>query len=137
MDSSKKQHIGLRIKERREELGMTQEELSKKLGYKSRSTINKIEMGINDIPQSKIERFAQALEVPPIVLMGWDYPIPKKNDPDYLPNFNNTRLRQGPPEIVKNMLRELEEQTKTMEDKDIEELVNYAKYIKSKKKKDE
>ena len=32
-----------RIKERRESLGMSQEELAKKLGYKSRSTINKIE----------------------------------------------------------------------------------------------
>ena len=31
-----------RIKARREELGMSQEELATKLGYKSRSTINKI-----------------------------------------------------------------------------------------------
>ena len=36
-----------RIKARREELGMSQEELATKLGYKSRSTINKIEMGKN------------------------------------------------------------------------------------------
>ncbi len=33
---------------------MSQEELATKLGYKSRSTINKIEMGKNDITQSKI-----------------------------------------------------------------------------------
>ena len=32
-----------RIKARREKLGMSQEELATKLGYKSRSTINKIE----------------------------------------------------------------------------------------------
>ena len=43
-----------RIKARREKLGMSQEELATKLGYKSRSTINKIEMGKNDITQSKI-----------------------------------------------------------------------------------
>ena len=40
-----------RIKARREKLGMSQEELATKLGYKSRSTINKIEMGKNDINQ--------------------------------------------------------------------------------------
>ena len=50
-----------RIKARREELGMSQEELATKLGYKSRSTINKIEMGKNDITQSKIIAFALSL----------------------------------------------------------------------------
>ena len=35
--------IGDRIKARRESLKMTQEELALKMGYKSRSTINKIE----------------------------------------------------------------------------------------------
>lgn len=35
--------IGQRIKVRREELNMSQEELAKRIGYKSRSSINKIE----------------------------------------------------------------------------------------------
>lgn len=64
--------IGSNIKKRREELGLTQEELAKKLGYKSKSTINKIEMGINDINQTKIITFANVLEVPPSFLMGWE-----------------------------------------------------------------
>ena len=42
-----------RIKLRREQLEITQDELAKKIGYTSRSTINKIELGKNDIPQSK------------------------------------------------------------------------------------
>lgn len=50
-----------RIKARREELEMSQEELAKILGYKSRSTIAKIEAGENDITQSKIVAFAKAL----------------------------------------------------------------------------
>ena len=50
-----------RIRKRREELGLSQEELAQKMGYKSRSSINKIEMGENDIPQSKIVQFARAL----------------------------------------------------------------------------
>ncbi|MDY3972993.1 MAG: LexA family transcriptional regulator [Clostridia bacterium] len=61
-----------KIKARREELGMSQEELATKLGYKSRSTINKIEMGKNDITQSKIKAFAEALQTTPGYLMGYD-----------------------------------------------------------------
>lgn len=60
-----------RIKQRREELGMSQDELAKKLGYKSRSTIAKIEKGENDITQSKIAAFADALQTTPSYLMGW------------------------------------------------------------------
>ena len=66
------EHIGLRIKARREELGITQEELARRLGYKSKSTINKIEMGINDISQKKIVLFAKALETTNAYLMSWD-----------------------------------------------------------------
>lgn len=60
-----------RIKSRREELHMSQDELAKKLGYKSRSSIQKIEKGENDIPQSKIIAFASALITTPEYLMGW------------------------------------------------------------------
>lgn len=66
--------IGKRIKARREEVGLTQEELAIRLGYKSKSTINKIEMGINDINQTKIVAFANALNTTPAHLMGWDDP---------------------------------------------------------------
>lgn len=61
-----------RIKLRRTELNMSQEELAFKLGYKSRSSINKIEMGDNDIPQSKILAFANALDTTPSYLLGID-----------------------------------------------------------------
>ncbi len=60
-----------RIKRRREELNLSQEELASKLGYKSRSSINKIEMGLSDIPFSKIKDFAMALETTPAYIMGW------------------------------------------------------------------
>ena len=61
-----------RIKKRRIELGMSQQQLADKVGYKSRSAINKIEMGLRDINESKIMAFAQALNVTPSYLMGWD-----------------------------------------------------------------
>lgn len=63
--------IGNNISRIRRELGLTQEDLAKLMGYKSKSTINKIELGINDIPQSKIVQFAQVLGTTPAELMGW------------------------------------------------------------------
>lgn len=63
--------IGKRIRTRRKELGMTQEELALKLGYKSKTTIAKIENGTNDIVQSKVIEFAHVLETTPAYLMGW------------------------------------------------------------------
>ena len=77
--------IGSKIKKRREELGMSQEELAIKVGYKSRSTINKIEKGINDITQTKIVEFAKALDTTPSYLMGWsDLEFEVENRPDAL-----------------------------------------------------
>lgn len=74
-------NLGKRIKARREELGMSQEELANILGYKSRSSINKIELQKNDITQHKIAAFAKALRTTPAYLMGWvDEDIEKKND---------------------------------------------------------
>ncbi|MEG0292648.1 MAG: helix-turn-helix transcriptional regulator [Bacilli bacterium] len=64
--------IGERIKERRIQLNMSQDELASKLGYSSRSSINKIELGINDITQSKVIDFANALQTTPAYLMEWD-----------------------------------------------------------------
>lgn len=64
--------IGKRIKEKRESLGMTQEELASKLGYKNKSSIAKIETGANDIVQSKVVEFANVLETTVAYLMGWE-----------------------------------------------------------------
>lgn len=65
--------IGKRIRSRREELGITQEELAVRLGYKSKTTIAKIENGTNDIVQSKVTIFAEALNTSVSYLMN----IPK------------------------------------------------------------
>lgn len=55
--------IGERIKKRREELGLSQETLAERLGYKSKSSINKIELNQRDLPQSKIKMIADALGI--------------------------------------------------------------------------
>ena len=64
--------LSSRIRQRREELGMSQEELASRMGYRSKSSITKIEKGINDIPQNKLEDFADALETSTAWLLGLD-----------------------------------------------------------------
>lgn len=60
-----------RVRHRREELRMTQEELALRMGYKSRVSINKIENG-RPVSQKIIARLADALGVSIPYLMGWD-----------------------------------------------------------------
>ena len=59
------------IRNRRKELGMSQDELAKKVGYTSRSTIARVENGEIDISRSKIIAFAEALKTTPMDLLGW------------------------------------------------------------------
>ena len=63
--------VGDRIKQKRIELGYSQDELAKKVGYKSRSSIQKIECARN-LPLPKVERMALALDCSPSYLMGWE-----------------------------------------------------------------
>ncbi len=64
--------FGKRVRQKRIELGITQDELAKLSGYTSRSSINKIELGLIDLPQSKIVAIANALFVTPTYLIGWE-----------------------------------------------------------------
>lgn len=63
--------IGQRIKKRRIELGMTQDELAALVGYKTRSAVNKIELDERDVKHSQIVVFAKALKTTPHYLIGW------------------------------------------------------------------
>lgn len=64
--------IAERIRNRRIELGMTQEELAKRVGFKGKASINKIEIAGRGVPQSRVLDFARALELSPAELLGWD-----------------------------------------------------------------
>ncbi len=68
------------IKERRRELGMSQDELASKTGYKDRSSIAKIEKGLVDLSRTKIDLFAAALKTTQSELMGWDDAPYKENE---------------------------------------------------------
>ena len=60
-----------RIKNRREELGLSQDALAKRLGLKSRSSITRIEKSGNDVSLNDLYRIARALDCSTNYLMGW------------------------------------------------------------------
>ena len=64
--------IGERIKTRRKELKMSQQELALLLGYKSSTSIARIESGNRELPQKKIQQTAEALHTSPEYIMGWE-----------------------------------------------------------------
>ena len=70
--SEKMQEIMKRMKTRREELDMSYQTLSEKVGV-SKSTLQRYETGyIKNMPVDKLEAIAEALQVSPSYLMGWD-----------------------------------------------------------------
>ena len=62
---------GQKIKYLRQSLGLTQEELAHKLGYKSKSSIAHIEQD-RDLPIDIIQRIAKILGTTGAYLMGWE-----------------------------------------------------------------
>lgn len=56
-------NLANKIKELRISLALSQEEFAKTLGYKSKSSINKIELGINKISYSKLSRLVQIYNI--------------------------------------------------------------------------
>jgi transcriptional regulator with XRE-family HTH domain len=52
-------------------LGWSQRDLAARMGYKNHSAVARAESGAVDLPQSKVEQFAQVLGVTPGYLMGW------------------------------------------------------------------
>lgn len=65
-------NIGDRIKEKRLELGMTQEELAEKVGFKTRASVSRLEGGDRNIPISKLKKLAEVLDTTIGYLMGME-----------------------------------------------------------------
>lgn len=71
-----------KIRTLREQMGMSQQELAERVGFKTASAVNKIELGLRDINQTKIIAFSKALNTNPSYLMGWD--DTKASSKDYI-----------------------------------------------------
>ncbi len=116
--------VGERIKQRRLELGWTQEELATKLGCKSRSSVNKVELS-NDLTLKTVRAYANALGVDATYLMGWEEKNNKYShiDTDYLAKIVTT---PGDWEWL-TMFKDLSISERN-------EIMSYVNYIKSKRK---
>ena len=112
----KKMTIGERIRQRREVIGMSQDELAKRMGYKDRSSVSKIEKGNDDnIYLDTIQRTADILNCSPLYLMGWqdESGAPNGNEiPDHLKKYAQfidlyEQLNDNNRELVDNMIQAL------------------------------
>ena len=74
------------IKKRRLMLKMTQAQLAELSGYADKTMISKIESGVVDLTQSKIQALADALKTTPKDLMGWN-DTPNSADAVRIPIF--------------------------------------------------
>ena len=57
-----KRELGRILRERRKQLTLTQDEIAKRLNYKTKDSISKIEMGTSEITVTKLYEYAEALE---------------------------------------------------------------------------
>lgn len=78
--------IGNIIKKRRVQLGLSQTELANKLGFKSKASISRIELGVQSLPQNKILEMTKALDVSPEYLMGWRNTLESSSDSKVIVN---------------------------------------------------
>ena len=83
--------VGSNIKKRRFELRMSQQDLAEAMGYKTRSTIAKIESGENDVSQKKLQKFAAVLDTTiEYLISGYNTPVtnPEPSIPTPISNRN-------------------------------------------------
>lgn len=76
--------VGDRIRYIREERGISQEELAKKLGLKDKSSVCKIERAGDNVSTKSVCKYAEALNTTPSFLMGW---IERESDYDKIDNW--------------------------------------------------
>lgn len=119
--------IGKRIKERRIALGMTQEELAKKMGYSTRQAISKVEKGDDNITSDRVKKFADALDVSVSYIMGWD-------------EEQLNAIEEERKDVVDYIVKQDEKLNGIFEmnlsENNMDELIRYAKYLKSLEKKE-
>lgn len=109
--SEKMQEIMSRMKKRREELNMSYQTLSDKVGI-SKSTLQRYETGyIKNMPVDKLEDIAAALSVSPAYLMGWDDKSDVEKPHTRAAHFDGT-------EFTEEQLKRIEEFAKFIKQED-------------------
>lgn len=126
-----KKLFGMNLKKLRLEKGMSQEELAKKLGYKGRSAINKIETGVNDMPRDMVVRCAEVLGVSPLDLFFYEY-LPDSDvhiptQKDLLIDALDVTIKS---ESVRNAVHAILEESKSLPASKLDQILSYIKFLK-------
>ena len=126
-----KKLFGMNLKKLRLEKGMSQEELAKKLGYKGRSAINKIETGVNDMPRDMVVRCAEVLGVSPLDLFFYEY-LPDSDvhiptQKDLLIDALDITIKN---ESVRNAIHAILEESKSLPVSKLDQILSYIKFLK-------
>lgn len=82
--------LGQRIRMKRLQLGLTQMDLARKMGYTSKSTICKVESGDDNLTTDRVKMFAKALECTSGYLMGWE----DEPEPDIIETPDKIKMRK-------------------------------------------
>ena len=127
--------LGERIKSRRKELRMSQEELGNRIGF-TKSSISRIEHGDRTVSFENINKIASVLEVDQKWLLGWTDEV----------QFSRDQLAHHVLDILENMQADVTKKDpqlsilmgyiNQMNDSQKQRLIDYAEYISSKTKKD-
>ena len=148
---SEMEKIRQRIKSRREELSITYQELADKTGM-SKSTLQRYETSsIKNIGLDKLEILANALDITPAFLLGWEEPKEKpRAKPQQKPKSSLTRqekilvikyraLDEYGTKAVNDLLEteyQRVQDSKLLYDDDGNRITNFSDYINYKYKKD-
>lgn len=81
-----------RIKRRRQEIGITQQELAERVGFKTKGAICRIEAGERDVSQTQVIKFAHALRTTSAYLLGIEENEPSNISAVYTENIFNIPL---------------------------------------------
>ena len=111
--------LGERIRNRRIELGLSQQELAERLGYKSKVSVSNAENDRDDMTTTRIEKYAKALNTTPADLMGW-------LDVEIDTNFD-TRIKDMENRMKKYV--EIYKYLDSLSDKDIKSVEKYAQFL--------
>lgn len=104
--------VGERIRQQRESVGMSQDELAKKMGYKDRSSISKIEKESDlNITLETVQKVSEVLGCSPLYLMGWsdingNKIIEEANTIGFYAKLFS-QLKDSDKEIVNNLIKSL------------------------------
>lgn len=101
--------IGERIRQKRTELGMSQEDLARKMGYQTRNAIYQFEQKDN-MKLSLVEKFATALDTTPAYLMGWD------SDEDFIHQIAEVYVKNQNDQELLNMYHNVSPEVRQMVD---------------------